>query len=208
MPLVQSIPDGVGALPYIDPLAEEEKELVNQLILEEARTFRSDAQHLASLPHVDLFLKDSPILQSEFARIRDGQPMGSLDMSRYQLEAPQQSKRNDVAAWKAATATAQAQLEHQYLRIINLELLNRFGVSSFRVHCEDLRRMLAGIQAQLKQCKMDIENINKERNMEQILVGQKLHNLEVQWQDLIQKNLEIETACHLLERRVDTQASS
>jgi pre-mRNA-splicing factor SPF27 len=53
--------------------------------------------------------------------------MAPLDTSRYRLDPPGPTKRNDFNAWKSALDNAHAQLEHQYLRILNLELLLKYG---------------------------------------------------------------------------------
>jgi len=53
--------------------------------------------------------------------------MKPLDTSRYRLDAPVASKQNDYGAWRSAVDNANAQLEHQYLRILNLDLLLKYG---------------------------------------------------------------------------------
>ncbi len=68
--------------------------------------------------------------------VEEKKPMASLDTSRYRLEPPPMTKRNDPNAWKAALDNAHAQLEHQYTRIQNLELLLKNGdkVCELRKH--------------------------------------------------------------------------
>ena len=53
--------------------------------------------------------------------------MPALDTSRYRLEPPLANKKHDLGAWKACVDNAHSQLEHQYLRIMNLELMLKFG---------------------------------------------------------------------------------
>jgi len=53
--------------------------------------------------------------------------MPALDTSRYRLEPPPASKKHDLGAWKACVDNAHSQLEHQYLRIVNLELMLKYG---------------------------------------------------------------------------------
>ena len=53
--------------------------------------------------------------------------MPPLDATRYRLDAPPASRRHDLAAWKTSVDNAHSQLEHQYLRIINLELMLKYG---------------------------------------------------------------------------------
>jgi pre-mRNA-splicing factor SPF27 len=53
--------------------------------------------------------------------------MAPLDTSRYRLDTPEGTKRHDFGAWKASVDNAYSQLEHQYLRITNLELMLKYG---------------------------------------------------------------------------------
>lgn len=53
--------------------------------------------------------------------------MKPLDTSRYRLDTPAANKQNDHGAWRSCLDNAHAQLEHQYLRILNLELLLKYG---------------------------------------------------------------------------------
>jgi pre-mRNA-splicing factor SPF27 len=62
--------------------------------------------------------------------------MKPLDTSRYRLDTPGASKQNDYGAWHSSLDNANAQLEHQYLRIMNLELLLKYGD---KVRDEDLQ---------------------------------------------------------------------
>jgi pre-mRNA-splicing factor SPF27 len=66
------------------------------------------------------------VITSSF-RVKSKAPMAPLDMTRYRLEAPVASKRHDFGAWKASVDNAHSQLEHQYLRITNLELMLKYG---------------------------------------------------------------------------------
>ena len=53
------------------------------------------------------------MLQAEWMRVCDEQPMPRIDTSRYQLDAPPQAKQADPVAWRRAVENAEAQLEHQ-----------------------------------------------------------------------------------------------
>lgn len=56
------------------------------------------------------------MLQQEWMRVCEQQPMQTFDTSRYQLDPPPPHLRNDPAAWKEAVKNAQAQLENQSTR--------------------------------------------------------------------------------------------
>ena len=96
-------------------------------------------------------------------RVCDQQPMPKLDTTRYQLDAPPSHLQADLAAWRKSTDNAQAQLEHQgnrcaahcveeagclraahgpcphfARRLVNLELLQKFGANAWRAHLDAL----------------------------------------------------------------------
>lgn len=60
--------------------------------------------------------QDHPLLQAEWMRVCDNQPMPSIDTSRYALNGPSQAKQADPTAWRRAVENAEAQLEHQATR--------------------------------------------------------------------------------------------
>jgi pre-mRNA-splicing factor SPF27 len=87
--------------------------------------------------------------------------MTGLDTTRYRLDPPPQSRRNDVAAWRAALDNAHSQLQHQYnrhaflhlscsprrslhfrlkssRRLLNLELMIAYGPKAWQVHLREL----------------------------------------------------------------------
>ncbi len=56
------------------------------------------------------------MLQAELARVRAGEAMEGMDVTRYQLDPPPPERKNDVNAWRRALDNAHSQLEHQYNR--------------------------------------------------------------------------------------------
>lgn len=58
-----------------------------------------------------------PILQHEYARVKAGKPLESLDTTRFHLEPPPANQHSDFNAWRKATDNAHSQLEHQYNRL-------------------------------------------------------------------------------------------
>lgn len=84
----------------------------------------------------ELNFTKSLFLQQEMDRVAKGEPIKPLDVSRYKLERPSGETERDVKAWKAARDNAQAQLEHQHTRIMNLELMNKYGTNAWRQHNE------------------------------------------------------------------------
>lgn len=60
-------------------------------------------------------------------RMDQGRDMEKLDMGRYRVEAPAEAHSHDESAWQSALDNAGAQTQHQQLRVLNLELQNKFS---------------------------------------------------------------------------------
>jgi hypothetical protein len=70
------------------------------------------------------------MLQADYKRVLNGEPLPQMDTARLQLPEPPVNKRNDVAAWRAALDNAHSQLEHQYNRYVHIQLRAYVGPSS------------------------------------------------------------------------------
>mmetsp|Transcript_18191 Transcript_18191/g.54664 ORF Transcript_18191/g.54664 Transcript_18191/m.54664 type:complete len:310 (+) Transcript_18191:390-1319(+) len=196
--------DLIDALPYVDAMTPEEKQKVDRLIQEEMKnsTMRP-AAYLKDLPPAyQLNFEGHPILKAELARVKAGIPMEPLDDIRYRLEKPSLSKRNDVGAWKKALDNAHSQLGHQHNRVINLELLLKFGPKAWRVQNARLAAANGRLEAEVAEVRAEVEAVNRERKLQQTAAGADLASLQTQWHQLVHKNAEIERACQRLEAEV------
>ncbi|KAJ7526186.1 hypothetical protein O6H91_17G086100 [Diphasiastrum complanatum] len=197
----------MDALPYIDhdyshPQVKAE---VDKLIEDEMkRSTKRPASFLADLPPLPAVdLEECPMLSKEFERVRLGKPPLTMDMSRYALDPPHLNRRYDVNAWKHALHNAESQLQHQTIRVENLELMLKYGANAWKVHNQHLEAFHSRLQAITRDYAHSIESINRERKLNQQAAAAELGRLEVQWKELSQKNLDIESAC--LELAVSVQ---
>ncbi len=55
---------------------------------------------------------------------------------RYELPAPSSGQKNDITAWQDCVNNSMAQLEHQAVRIENLELMAQYGANAWKVSNE------------------------------------------------------------------------
>ena len=132
-------------------------------------------------------------------RVCDQQPMSKIDTSRYQLDPPPPDMQSDPAAWKHAVQNAQAQLEQQATRLLNLELLQQHGANLWRAHLNVLDASSAHLKRADGALSEQLEVINRKRKSEQLAAGPRLQALERDWVGGVKKNLEIEAQCLKLE---------
>lgn len=106
------------ALSYIDKDYDDPriKQVVHSLIEEEMAAFEPP-DYLASKP-VPRTRFTSPLLKTEWARVRAGKAMDTMDTSRYDLQPPKGKAAEDEVAWKRALDNARAQTEHQHNRCV------------------------------------------------------------------------------------------
>ncbi|ELT97427.1 hypothetical protein CAPTEDRAFT_171803 [Capitella teleta] len=195
----------VDALPYFDQGYDEQgvREAALALVEEETRRYRPTKNYLEYLPLANYAAFETEMMKTEFERLQARLPMDMLSMKRYELPQPTAGRMNDVTAWMECVENSQAQLEHQSLRIANLELMSQYGAESWKSYNTVLQKMVDGAVGQISELKKQIQNINWKRKNEQSEAGTKLKQLEESWVGLVSKNYEIERACVEMEREIE-----
>lgn len=194
----------VDALPYFDHGYEDAgvRETSLAMVEEETRRYRPTKNYLEHLPPLNTGVFETELMRKEFERIQNRVPMEPLSMKRYELPPPPPSKISELSAWQDSVENSMAQLEHQAVRAMNLELMLEYGCETWKVFLDMLTSTLAKAQTQLEQIKKEIQDINWHRKHQQTEAGEKLRSLETQWVMLVSKNYEIEQACAQLEEEI------
>lgn len=194
----------VDALPYFDQGYEDPgvRETALAMVEEETRRYRPTKNYLEHLPPINTAIFETELMRNEFERIQNRLPMEPLSMKRYELPPPPPSKISELSAWQDAVENSMAQLEHQAVRAMNLELMLEYGCETWKVYLDVLTSMLAKAQKQLEGIKKEIQDVNWQRKDKQTAAGEKLRALETQWVMLVSKNYEIEQACVRLEQEI------
>ncbi|XP_066500615.1 pre-mRNA-splicing factor SPF27 [Hoplias malabaricus] len=194
----------VDALPYFDQGydAPGVREAAAALVEEETRRYRPTKNYLSYLPTPDFSAFETEIMRNEFERLAARQPMELLSMKRYELPAPSSGQKNDITAWQDCVNNSMAQLEHQAVRIENLELMAEYGTNAWKVSNDNLAFMIENAQKELQKVRKQIQDLNWQRKNDQLTGGAKLRELESTWVSLVSKNYEIERAIVQLENDI------
>jgi len=186
----------IDALPYADVLPEGWRETSDQLVQEEMRRMtKRPKDYLAEIaPAKEIDWSKCPLLEQEFRRVEKGtgEKIAQPDGSRYNLDPPPKTKRDDPAEWEKANDNAKAQLEHQKLRIENLELMQKFAPQAWRAHNAALDAAIARTEKELAAKKKSIEELNTMRSVQQKEAGKELARLEKIWYEQCAKNVAID----------------
>lgn len=96
------------------------------MVEEECRRYRPTKNYLEHIPPLNISAFETQIMHNEFERLQSRLPMETISMKRYELPPPPSGKLNELSAWSECVDNSQAQLEHQAVRILNLQLMMEY----------------------------------------------------------------------------------
>ncbi|KAN0031267.1 hypothetical protein ACTA71_010352 [Dictyostelium dimigraforme] len=198
--------ENIDSLPYVDDsVNENEQELINKLISDEMSTF-TPPDYLAQLPSfIDIDYNNFQFLENDFKRMEKGEKMKEFDIGRYKIESTTTMIKQQLneKQWNDNLNNARSQLEHQDIRKINLELLQRYGGNSWKLYLSDLEILQKTLKKQLDQKKKQIEEVNIQRKLSQEQTYEKIQQHDKKFLELVYKNTEIEAACKSIELEIE-----
>lgn len=172
------------------------------MVEEECRRYKPTKNYLEFLPPMNTSSFETDLMRSEFTRIESGARLETMSTKRYELPAPSTAKLGEIPAWEESVNNSLAQLEHQSIRALNLELMSKYGTETWKAALEVMVTMSVKAQKALQDLKKEIQDVNWKRKSKQLQTGEKLNQLKHQWVQLVSCNYEIETAIAQLELQV------
>ncbi|KAJ1718765.1 hypothetical protein LPJ61_006482, partial [Coemansia biformis] len=154
-------------------------------------------------PKNPALFKNNALLRKEYERVRAGQALPQFDIERYKLEAPSGADAECVDAWKRAADNAASQLEHQGMRLENLELLQNFGANAWKLSNYQKECLLRSIEAATQRCRDEGAHVNKARKYEQTEAGVRLRDLESRWSEGVRQCIEVQMASSQLQHDIE-----
>ncbi|KAG0368085.1 Pre-mRNA-splicing factor SPF27 [Gamsiella multidivaricata] len=105
--------------------------------------------------------------------------------------------------WLKALDNANAQLEHQNQRILNLELVQKFGGNAWNIHNYQMEYDLSLLRKAVDDKRAEVIELNKLRKRDQLDVAESLQRLEAKWAEMISSTLQVEVASASLEAELE-----
>lgn len=172
------------------------------MVDEECRRYKPTKNYLEFLPPLNTSSFETDLIRIEFQRIESGARMETLSTRRYELPAPPSGKLGEIQAWQESIDNSMAQLEHQAIRSLNLDLMSKYGSETWKAALEVMVGMSAKAQKELQDLKKEIQDVNWKRKSKQLSTGDKLNSLNQQWVSLVSCNFELEQAISMLEQQI------
>mmetsp|Transcript_3273 Transcript_3273/g.9511 ORF Transcript_3273/g.9511 Transcript_3273/m.9511 type:complete len:255 (-) Transcript_3273:54-818(-) len=193
----------VDALPYIDTqLGSMEVAQQVKALIDEEMTLFEPRDYLEGLPAPELPLLSGEAFQKEFERIEAGAPFQGVDIYKYTVEEPKGPAAQDHVPWRKAAEGAQLQLEYNRLRLVNLEMLERWGGKAWIAHTAVVRATEGILAKEAAELRASREEVNKKRKLEHVSCGNELRRLANELDRYRTDNMEVERGLMTLEVEV------
>ncbi|XP_044751428.1 pre-mRNA-splicing factor SPF27 [Coccinella septempunctata] len=195
----------VDALPYIDEGYNESgvRDAALAMVEEECRRYRPTKNYLEHLPPLNISSFETQMMRNEFERLQNRSPMEHFSMKRYELPPPPSGKVNEISAWQECVDNSEAQLRHQGVRIMNLNLMIEYFCPTWQRFLQTVTDTEKITTAKVVALRQSLQELNWQRKSSQTKVGEQLKDLEAKWVQLVSKNYSIEQACCMIEEYIN-----
>mmetsp|Transcript_62747 Transcript_62747/g.86266 ORF Transcript_62747/g.86266 Transcript_62747/m.86266 type:complete len:240 (-) Transcript_62747:396-1115(-) len=192
------------ALPYIDK--EYDDPMIQakvQSLIESEMANIPPKDYLSHLPVTPFgSWSNSGIFVSEMQRIAAQERTMPMDLSRYEVPHPAKELHRDPQAWRTAVNNARAAVEHQHNRLVNLELLQRYGARAWLQQNKALDKIKTSIDKQKEEMANAISEVNLKRKRSQEKLAPRMAILQNDYRRTCHENLQLGMACALLRKDV------
>jgi pre-mRNA-splicing factor SPF27 len=204
MPLTTTIHD---SLPYIDnePSASERASALSLIATELGSQSTASHPSLPPLPRQHF----SELVEVELLRIENKKPLKAIDLDRYEaIEPPTTSPDSDekspetLTKWRGALQRAYTSQSYLVGRQTNLALLEKYGKNAWLIGNAQLEDILRGLETELAERKVEIDEVVIERKNAQEAVGGEVRGLEETWKRGVGRVLETEVAAEGVRREI------
>jgi hypothetical protein len=86
------------------------------------------------------------------------------------------------------------------VRAVNADMLNQYGVNSWRAYNSSLEDQNTLLKAELEEAKVRVVEVNRKRMAAQLTSEHKLQKLASEYRQAVQKNLRLEAICIQMEK--------
>ena len=143
----------------------------------------------------------TPLISEEYSRrFEKKEPKTTPDTARYAVDPPSVKYKTNAKKWEESIENAKAQLEHNCLRVQNLELMKKYSQNAWKKHCEELEVLVKRHEVIVRDTKEETERLNASRRRKQMEAGRHIDELMAEWKKLTRKCGLIELELEKMER--------
>lgn len=175
------------------PLTEDDEAIVSQLIQHEIQEFEPKD-----------YLSQFPPVPPERANTSKEQDDEGLDFERYELDIPAFEKSTKIEekleVWCDLVQRAKVQIQHQKIRILNLQLLDEYGQNAWLEYLKTLENHKQALDKAVQIRQTEVTSTNEDRQSRQFEWAGEIARFEIKWKKLIQDNIEIQNQLSKLQK--------
>lgn len=171
----------MDSLAYLDSLSPQESLEISSLLSREPKGEITNPFPVNPL---------DPQAQSLYLTQSKG--LNALDLEKFQLLLPSES--DNVKDWENTFNNAKALVEYSNNRILELELLLKYGTSAWKTKILFLSQLLTLKEEELLDKKRKIDDINRLRKEGQLYISGSLNSWEKKYKNLLKSHQQVSAA--------------